>query len=71
VAPRLFPDYQWPQLLQLAAADPRDLAVGIDVGTALEIAGGVATARGSSAAGVVDGRAANFRTGSNGSLSAH
>ena len=71
VQPRLLPDYQWPQLLQVAARDRDRVTVGLDVGTAIEVVGGVATVRGASAAVVADGRAATARVGSNGSLSAH
>ena len=70
VEPRLLPDQNWPQLFRLDAAVPASLAAGVDVGTALEVSGGVATARGASAVAVLDGRKATFGTGTNGSLSA-
>jgi cyanophycinase-like exopeptidase len=68
--PRLLPDQNEPQLLQLGAAAPGVLAVGVDVGTALEVAGGAAIVRGDSAALVIDGRGATWGTGTNGSLTA-
>jgi cyanophycinase-like exopeptidase len=70
VEPRLVPDQNWGQAIRLAAAGPSALAVGIDVGTAVEVSNGIATARGASAAVVIDGRQATFGTGTNGSLAA-
>ena len=70
VEPRLVPDQNWGQAIRLAAAGPSTPAVGIDVGTALEVWRGVATARGASAAVVIDGRKATFGTGTNDSLAA-
>lgn len=71
VQPRLLPDYNWPQLLQVASRGAGRVAVGVDVGTALEVRDGSATVRGTSAVVAVDGRSAIVRTGGNGSLSAH
>lgn len=70
VEPRLMPGYLWPELLRVVAQEPGRLAVGVDVGTAIEIGGGGATVSGTSAAVVVDGRSATFGDGTNGSLSA-
>ena len=70
VEPRLVPDQNWGQAIRLAAAAPSALAVGIDVGTAIEVSNGIATARGASAAVVIDGRRATFGTGTNESLAA-
>jgi cyanophycinase-like exopeptidase len=70
VEPRLVPDQNWGQTIRLAAAAPSAPAVGIDVGTAIEVTNGIATARGASAAVVIDGRKATFGTGTNGSLAA-
>ena len=70
VEPRLLPDQNWGQAIRLAAASPTAPAVGIDVGTAMEVWNGVATVRGASAAVVIDGRKATFGTGTNGSLAA-
>ncbi len=70
VQPRLLPDQSWGQALRLAAARQTVPAVGVDVDTALEISGGKAVVRGTSAAVVIDGRKATFGTGTNGSLAA-
>ena len=70
VTPRLLPDQRWGQVFQLIAAHPLSLGVGVDAGTAVEIRDGAATARGSSAAVVLDGRKATFGVGSNGALAA-
>jgi cyanophycinase-like exopeptidase len=70
VQPRLLPDQNWGQAIRLAAAQRAVPAVGIDVGTAIEVWNGAATARGASAAVVIDGRKATFGTGTNGSLAA-
>jgi hypothetical protein len=70
IEPRLLPDQNEPQLLRLDAAASGTLAVGVDVGTALEVSAGRATVRGESAALVIDGRKADWGTGTNGSLMA-
>ena len=44
------------------------MGVGIDVGTAIRIDGGSATAIGDSAVVVVDGRQATWTTGDNGAI---
>jgi cyanophycinase-like exopeptidase len=69
VTPRLLPDQRWPQLFQLArAAGGSAVGVGLDVGTAIRIAGGSATAIGDSAVAVIDGRHATWTTGTNGAI---
>ena len=69
VTPRLLPDQRWPQLFQLArAAGGAAVGVGLDVGTAIRIAGGSATAIGDSAVAVIDGRQATWTTGANGAI---
>ncbi len=71
VEPRLLPDQLWPQLFQLAeAAHETAVAAGIDVGTAIRVEGGSASAVGDSAAVVVDGRDATWTTGTNGAIGA-
>ncbi|HWQ11702.1 MAG TPA: Type 1 glutamine amidotransferase-like domain-containing protein [Roseiflexaceae bacterium] len=70
VEPRLLPDRHWGRLYNLVAYDRSVLAIGIDVGTAVELsqAGGVVW--GMSAAVTLDGRNASFAEGSNGALGA-
>ena len=69
VTPRLLPDQRWPQLFQLArAAGGAAVGVGLDVGTAIRIAGGSASAIGDSAVAVIDGRQATWTTGTNGAI---
>jgi cyanophycinase len=68
--PRFLPDQHWGRLYHLISADPSLLGLGIDRGTALEVRGGTATARGDSVAVVLDGRQATFGLGSNGALGA-
>lgn len=70
VQPRLLPDQGWGQLFRLDGLRPGTLAAGIDVGTAVEVWGGGATARGDSAAVVLDGRHATFGQGANTALAA-
>jgi cyanophycinase-like exopeptidase len=70
VTPRLLPGQRWGQVYQLINAHPAALGVGVDVGTALEVRNGSATARGASAAVVLDGRTATFAVGTNGALAA-
>ena len=68
--PRLLPDRHWGQLYNLLYRDHQLLAIGVDVGTALELtqAGGVV--RGTSAVVALDGRYAGFSVGSNDGLGA-
>ena len=68
--PRLLPDQNWGQALRLAAHDATRPTVGVDVDTALEVGGGVATVVGDSAAVVIDARQANVGEGTNTSLAA-
>ncbi len=68
VQPRLLPDQNWGQLFQLARASGDELAVGLDVDTAIEIGDSPASVVGESAAVIVDPRVATFDTGDNGSL---
>jgi cyanophycinase len=68
--PRLLPDRHWGQLYNLLAANRGVLGVGIDVGTAVELTPAGATARGASAAVVLDGRFGSFSVGSNGTVGA-
>lgn len=68
--PRLLPDRHWGQLYNLLGADKRVLAVGLDVGTAVELTQAGAKVVGGSVAVTLDGRAAMFGVGSNGALAA-
>jgi hypothetical protein len=70
IEPRLLPDRHWGRLYNLLYRDRSMLAIGVDVGTALELtqAGGVV--HGTSAVVVLDGRNAGFSVGSNGALGA-
>lgn len=70
VSPQLVPDQNWGQMLRLLADGRRLPAVGIDVGTSVEVSGGLAVVRGDSAAVVFDGSRAWFGRGTNGSLAA-
>lgn len=70
IEPGLLPERRWGELYNLIYRDPTILAIGIDVGTALEMSGEGATVRGTSATVVLDGRAARFAVGSNGALGA-
>ena len=72
VQPRLLPDQYWPQLFQLARAEPADVALGIDVGTAVRI-DECRVARPSSVRARSwrsTARAATFATGDNGAIGA-
>jgi cyanophycinase-like exopeptidase len=61
VEPRLLPDQLWPQLFQITrASGVTGVGAGIDVGTAIRIDGGAATAVGDSAVVIVDGRQATW-----------
>jgi cyanophycinase len=70
IEPRLLPDRHWGRMYNLLYRDHSLLALGVDVGTAVELtqAGGVV--RGTTAAVVIDGRYAGFSIGSNGALGA-
>ncbi len=70
ITTRLLPEQRWGQAYRLVAAQPTMLGVGVDAGTAVEVRSGVATARGSNAAVVLDGRKASFGAGTNGALAA-
>lgn len=71
VQPRLLPDQHWPQLFQLARAQPAKLALGIDVGTAIRVTGaGAPTVVGASAVVAIDSSRATFATGTNGAIGA-
>ncbi len=70
IEPRLLPDQAWPQLFRLASQTPSTPAAGVDVGTAIRIAGGSATAIGDSAVVVLDASRATFGLGTNGALQA-
>jgi cyanophycinase len=70
IEPRLMPDRHWGRLYNLLNRDHRALAVGIDVGSALELSQSGGRVWGSSAVVLLDGRAASFAVGNNGALSA-
>ena len=70
VEPRLLPGRHWGRLYNLLRAAPGRLAVGVDVGAAVELGASGAVARGSSTVVVLDGRYGSFGIGSNGAVSA-
>ncbi len=71
VQPRLLPDQHWPLLFQLARAEPSDIALGIDVGTAVRLTGANApTVVGDSAVVALDSSRATFATGTNTAIGA-
>ncbi len=70
VEPRLLPDRHWGRLYNLLRAAAARLAVGVDVGTAIELGSSGPVARGSSTVVVLDGRYGSFGIGSNGAVSA-
>jgi cyanophycinase-like exopeptidase len=70
VMPALLTERRWGELYNLSYRDPNRLAIGIDVGTALELRSGGAFVRGTGAAVVLDGREAHFAIGDNGVLGA-
>jgi cyanophycinase-like exopeptidase len=71
VEPRLLPDQHWPQLFQLARAEPVAIALGIDVGTAVRVtSAGAPTVVGGSAVVAVDSSEATFATGDNDAIGA-
>jgi cyanophycinase len=70
IEPGLMTERRWGQLYNLIYHDHGLLAVGIDVGTALELTHAGAVVRGTSAVVILDGRAARFAVGDNGTLGA-
>jgi cyanophycinase-like exopeptidase len=71
VQPRLLPDQHWPLLFQLARAAPGDIALGIDVGTAVKVtAANAPRVVGDGAIVALDSSRATFATGDNGAIGA-
>jgi cyanophycinase len=70
VEPRVLPDRQWGQLYHLLYRSPQTLAIGIDIGTALELAQDGPHAAGSRAVLTLDGRYGSYSAGGNGALGA-
>ena len=70
IEPRLLPDRHWGRLYNTIYRDASILAIGVDVGTAIELTQAGGMVWGSSAAVALDGRYAVFGVGSNGALSA-
>ncbi len=70
VMPALLTERRWGELYNLSYRDPQRLAIGIDIGTALELRSSGAFVRGTGAAVVLDGRVARFAIGDNGVLGA-
>ena len=70
IEPRLLPDRHWGRLYNLLDRDSAVLALGVDVGTAIEFTPAGAVVRGTSAVVALDGRYAAFSVGSNGALGA-
>jgi cyanophycinase len=70
IEPRLLPDRHWGRLYDLLRDSPTHLAVGLDVGTALELGSAGPRARGDSAVVVLDGRQGSFGVGTNGAIRA-
>ncbi len=70
VEPGLMTERRWGQLYNLLYRDSTVLALGIDVGTALELTSTGARVHGTSAVVLLDGRFAQFGVGSNGALAA-
>jgi cyanophycinase len=68
--PRLLPDRHWGQLYNLLNRNQETLAIGIDIGTALELTQAGGRVVGSRTVVTLDGRAASFAPGSNGALGA-
>jgi cyanophycinase len=68
--PRLLPDRQWGQLYNLLSSNQQTLAIGIDIGTALELTQLGASVVGSRTVVMLDGRVASFVSGNNGTLGA-
>jgi len=70
IEPRLLPDRHWGRLYNLLFRDRTTLAIGVDVGTAVELTQTGGFVWGTSAVVVLDGRYAAFAIGSNGALGA-
>lgn len=70
IEPGLLPERRWGELYNLIYRDHSMLAIGVDVGTALEITSEGAAVIGTGVVVVLDGRAAQFAVGSNGALGA-
>jgi cyanophycinase len=70
IEPRLLPDRHWGRLYNLLNRNRQTLAIGVDIGTALELTPAGASVVGSRAVVALDGRTASFAVGSNGALSA-
>jgi cyanophycinase-like exopeptidase len=70
IRPRLLADQNWGGLFRLAHDAPAVLAVGLDGGTALEVAGGSGVARGAGAAVVLDAGGAQLGWGTNDAMAA-
>ncbi|HEU5102633.1 MAG TPA: hypothetical protein VFU22_26595 [Roseiflexaceae bacterium] len=68
--PRMLPDRHWGQLYNLLNRSPQTLAIGIDIGTALELAQDDPTVFGSRAVVTLDGRYASYGVGGNRALGA-
>jgi cyanophycinase len=68
--PRMLPDRHWGQLYNLLNRNQQLLAIGIDVGTALELTQAGGSVVGSRTVATLDGRAGSFEPGSNGALGA-
>jgi cyanophycinase len=68
--PRLLLDRHWGQLYNLLNRNQQALAIGIDIGTALELTPTGAKVFGNRTVVTFDGRAASFAPGSNGTLGA-
>jgi hypothetical protein len=68
--PRLLPDRHWGQLYNLLHRDQQLLAIGIDVGTALELTQDGARVYGSRTVITLDGRAGSFGPVSDGAVGA-
>jgi cyanophycinase len=68
--PRMLPDRHWGQLYNLLHRDQQLLAIGIDVGTALELTQAGGSVVGSRTVATLDGRAGSVEPGSNGALGA-
>jgi cyanophycinase len=66
--PRLLPDRHWGRLYNIIFRDRSMLAIGVDVGTAVELSQVDGVVWGTSAAVTLDGRYASFAVGSNGAL---
>lgn len=70
IEPRLVFERRWGLVYNLLAANPQLPALGIDVGTAVELSQTGAVVRGQGTAVVFDGRWGSYSVGSNGTLGA-